>query len=294
MLGIHAPANAGTFDPAVQRRQVTLLDTKASAQCRDVQQIENLTDGESAVRQLEQVLDSNQQWIATTLALVSQGKRNEARILAVKLTKHGTNMRCVAVDVRDHHDDVSGPQCRVGAEAREQLIVEDLDFSLGAMGDVKTDRFVLLQIDSRPTLPSLVEGAQLEDVILQLVEHIQRLTVTEQVDAPVAECRTIAVGIVITVEQVDIVPPLLAPCGQQRVSMLMQGLRIDHYRHAAFAGLTLVLMPQQVFIGDDVRPMVTTRVMHAQQNLTESCQSRQCFQGLCRQRRNPENDHSRG
>ncbi|MCY1181871.1 hypothetical protein D9M73_224020 [compost metagenome] len=76
--------------------------------------------------------------------------------------------------------------------------------------------------------------------------------------------------------------------------MLVQGLRIDHYRHAALAGLTLVLMAQQVFIGDDVRPMVTTRVMHAQQYLTESCQPRQCFQGLGRQRRNPENDHSRG
>ncbi|MNN03315.1 hypothetical protein D3C81_1160000 [compost metagenome] len=76
--------------------------------------------------------------------------------------------------------------------------------------------------------------------------------------------------------------------------MLVEGLRIDHYRHAALAGLTLVLMPQQVFIGDDVRPMVTTRVVYAQQDLTESCQPRQCFQGLGRQRRNPENDHSRG
>ncbi|MNT92389.1 hypothetical protein D3C72_2336640 [compost metagenome] len=40
--------------------------------------------------------------------------------------------------------------------------------------------------------------------------------------------------------------------------------------------------------------MVTTRVVYAQQDLAESCQSRQCFQGLSRQGRNPENDHSRG
>ncbi|MNE33265.1 hypothetical protein D3C80_1269220 [compost metagenome] len=60
LLSIYAPTNASAFDPAVQRRQVTFLYAKADAQCRNVQQIENLADRETAVRQFEQVFDSNQ------------------------------------------------------------------------------------------------------------------------------------------------------------------------------------------------------------------------------------------
>ncbi|MNL05302.1 hypothetical protein D3C87_1258890 [compost metagenome] len=76
--------------------------------------------------------------------------------------------------------------------------------------------------------------------------------------------------------------------------VLMKGLRIEDNRHAALASLSFVLMPQQVLIGDDVCPVVTTRVMDAQQNLTESSQPGQGFQGLSRQGGNPENNHSGG
>jgi len=67
------------------------------------------------------------------------------------------------------------------------------------------------------------------------------------------------------------------------MGMLVKGLRVEHNRHSALASLTLVLMPQQVFIGDDVCPMVTTRVVYAEQNLAEPGQPRQCFQSLSRQ-----------
>ena len=53
LLGIHAPANTRAFNPAVKGGQITLLDAEASAQCRDIQQIENFADRETAVRQLE-------------------------------------------------------------------------------------------------------------------------------------------------------------------------------------------------------------------------------------------------
>ncbi|MCY1428970.1 hypothetical protein D9M71_448710 [compost metagenome] len=74
------------------------------------------------------------------------------------------------------------------------------------------------------------------------------------------------------------------------MGVLMQGLRVEHTRHAALACLPFVLMAQQVFVGDDVRPMVTTGVVHAQQHLAESSQSGQGFQGLSRQGGNAEHD----
>ncbi|MNL34173.1 hypothetical protein D3C87_1561330 [compost metagenome] len=75
------------------------------------------------------------------------------------------------------------------------------------------------------------------------------------------------------------------------MGMLMKRFGIENNRHSILASLPLVLMPQQVFISDDICPMVTTRVMYAQQNLAESRQSRQGLQGLCRKRRDPEHDY---
>jgi hypothetical protein len=49
-------------------------------------------------------------------------------------------------------------------------------------------------------------------------------------------------------------------------------------------------MPQKVFIGDDVCPMMTTWVVYAKQNLAESRQSGESFERLRRERGDPEND----
>src|SRR3990167_9095581 len=160
------------------------------------------------------MFDSNQQWITTALALIRQCKGDEARIEAIKLTEDCTDMRSVAVDVRNHHDYVARLQVWIGTEACEQLIVEDFHFALGAMGDVETNGFVLIEIDRRPELAGFIQGAQFKDVVLELVEHGLWLAITEQVDAPITECRAVAVGIVVAVEQIDVVPPLLAPCRQ--------------------------------------------------------------------------------
>ncbi|PAV72709.1 hypothetical protein WR25_12136 [Diploscapter pachys] len=55
----------------MQRRQVAFLNGETGAHGRYVQQVEHFTDGKAAVRQLEQMLQGNEQWVATTLALVS-------------------------------------------------------------------------------------------------------------------------------------------------------------------------------------------------------------------------------
>jgi len=48
-------------------------------------------------------------------------------------------MRCVAVDVGDHDNDVPWTKRGVGAEALEQLIVKDFHFALGAVGNVEAN-----------------------------------------------------------------------------------------------------------------------------------------------------------
>ena len=75
----------------------------------------------------------------------------------------------------------------------------------------------------------------------------------------------------------------LAPGSEQGVGVLVQGIQIKGRRHSALAGLTFVLMTQQIFIGNDVRPMMATGVMHAQQNLAETGQPGQGLKRLSRQ-----------
>ncbi len=67
------------------------------------------------------------------------------------------------------------------------------------------------------------------------------------------------------------------------MSMLMQRLRVEDHRHAALARLTLVLVTQQVLVSDDIGPVVTTRIVHTEQNLTEPGQPCQRLERLCRQ-----------
>ena len=123
---------------------------KTLAQRGDVEQIKDFADREAAIGELQQVFDGDQQRVATALALVGEGEGDETWIIALKLPEYGANVRCVAVDIRNHDDDVAGAQCGVGTEALEQLVVEDFHLALGAVGDVKADRGIVLQIDGRP------------------------------------------------------------------------------------------------------------------------------------------------
>ncbi len=292
LLGVKAPADAGTFDPAVQCGQVAFLDRETFTQRRNVEQVENFTHGEAAVREFQQMLDGDQQRVAAALALVGKGEGDKAWVGSFQLTEHGANMRCVAVNVGDHDDDVARAQLGIGAEPLEQLVVENFHFALGAVGNVEADGAVVIEVDAGPQLTRFVEWAQFENVILQLIEQCGRFAFAEQVDAPVTEGGAVAVGVVVTVQQADVVTALFAPGGEQRVRVLVQGLRVDGDRHSDLARLAFVLVAQQVFVRNDVRPMVATRVMYAQQDLAESRQASERFQRLCGQRGNAENNHT--
>ncbi|MNM96089.1 hypothetical protein D3C81_1085550 [compost metagenome] len=101
----------------MKRWQVAFTDTEASTHGRHVEQIEHFADREAAVWQLEQVLQGNQQWLATALALIGEGKRNVAQIVALQLAEHGADMGRISVDGREHHDHIARAKGRVGAEA---------------------------------------------------------------------------------------------------------------------------------------------------------------------------------
>ncbi|CAG8871616.1 hypothetical protein PS627_04559 [Pseudomonas fluorescens] len=239
------------------------------------------------------MLQSDQQRITAALALVSQCERDVTRILAVELTEHSADVWGVGIDVWQHDNDVARAQRRIGAEAGEELVMQDLDFALGAVGDMETHRAVLGGIDFGPHIPRLGKRAQLQDIVLQLVEQISWLPIAEQIDAPFAEYTSIACGIIIAVEQVDIVASLLAPRSQQRMGMLMQGFIVELQRHALLALLAFVLVPQQVFVSDDIGPVMAAGIVYAKQYLAETGKAGQRFEGLARQRRDAEHDDSR-
>ena len=92
--------------------------------------------------------------------------------------------------------------------------MQDFHFALSAVGNVKTDRIVFIEINSRPVLAGLVEWTQLQDIVLKLIEQIVWLRFAEQVNAAVAKYGAVAVGIVVTVEQANVVATLLTPCCQ--------------------------------------------------------------------------------
>ncbi len=68
------------------------------------------------------------------------------------------------------------------------------------------------------------------------------------------------------------------------MGVLVQGLRVDGDRHAGLARLAFVFVTQQVFVGNDVGPVVTARVVYAEQDLAETCQAGEGFQRLGGQR----------
>lgn len=262
----------------MQGRQVGLVDAETPAQCRDVQQVEDLAHGETAVGQFQQVLQGDQQRLATALSLVGQGIGNEALVVARHLAEHRLDVRCVGVDVGDHDDHVARLQARIGVEAGEQLVVEDLHFALRAVGHMEADRGVAPRRHRRPVLAGFRQWAQFEDIVLQLAEQPVRGLLAEQVDAPavdLAEQVPIAVRVVVAVEQVDVVAALLAPGRQQRLGMLVLAVLVEVGGDAGAALLAAVLVAQQVLVGDDVGPVVATGVVHAEQHLAEPGQGGQ-------------------
>ncbi|MEG0499337.1 MAG: lysophospholipid acyltransferase family protein, partial [Alistipes sp.] len=97
-------------------------------------------------------------------------------VFLVQLAEHRTDMRCIAVNVRDHDDNVAGAQRRIRAEALEQLLrdgklwlsrgasvaifPEGTRSKDGAIHRFKTGAFTLAREAGVDILPVVMDGTR--------------------------------------------------------------------------------------------------------------------------------------
>ena len=169
--GIEAPAYVGLANPALQGGKVPLAKAKARADGRDVQQVEDLAGAKTQTRQRQQGLQCHQHGFAMAFLLVGHVVGQVALLARGELAEYRVDIGRVVVDVRHHHHHVPGFESRILGEGLEQLVVQNLQFTLRAVADVKTDRVVLLGIKRWPLGLGLRQRAQVEDVVLQLAQQ---------------------------------------------------------------------------------------------------------------------------
>ena len=296
MTGVEAPAHAGTADPAGELRQVGSVDTETPSQRRHVEQVEHLAGAEARLRQAGDERQRGQQRIVGAAPLVGQAERDVTGIVGIRQAEHRLHVGRVGVDIGHHDDDVARLQAGVVVEGCEQLVVQDLDFALGSVGDVEADRCIHRRVDRRPLGAGLGEWAQFEDVVLQLPEQAIAATRLEQVHALTDGLQAATVAgaqliVVHLVEQRDEIPPLPSPGRQQRLGMEVQAVLVQLLGHARLARLAVAAAAQQILVGDDVGPVVAARIVDAHQQLAPAVQRRQHFEGLARHRRDAEHHH---
>ena len=109
-----------------------------------------------------------------------------------------------------------------------------------------------------------------------------RFAVFKQINL-VLEGAAITVRVVVVVEQTDKVPALFAPGGQQWIdAVFRQGGQV------AFA--VIQLAAQQLFVFDDIRPVMLAGVLYQHQDLAVLAERGQGFQGLLGQGADTEDD----
>ena len=282
-LLIQPPAHPGTFNPASQGWQVLFAQRETTTQRWNIQQIQYFTDRQATVRQAEQMFQCDQQRLLTTLALVGQGKGNMPRISRRVLAEDRLDMRGVGIHVRDHDDDIPRPELRVTVKGIQQLVVQNLDFALRAVSQVELDRAIVLAIHGGPAFAGFRQRAELQHILLQLLQQRAAAGFLKQIDAAAIDrgkACLVAGALVMTIEQVDIVAALLTPGSQQGMRMLVQGAVIQLHRTVGPPLLAPVLMAQQVLVGNNIAPMVLAGIQHTEQHLTEAANGGQGFQGL--------------
>ena len=151
------------------------------------------------------------------------------------------------------------------------------------MADAETERAIDRQ---RGALVRRRQGFQIENVLLQLLQQGLRFLVFKQIDL-ILEGAAITLRVVVVVEQADKVPALFAPGGQQRIDAIFrQGGQV------AFA--VVQLAAQQLFVFDNIRPVMLAGVLYQHQDLAVLTQRRQRFQGLLGQGTDTEDDQAAG
>ena len=295
LRAVETPADAGRVHPLRQARQVARTQAEARGDRRGVQEATHLAEGAALLRHAQQPLERDGQRVAAPLLEICDRVRDVPGVGGAVLPEDGVDGRREGVDVGHHHDDVARVQPRPQSPCLErlgqqvqQLVVQDLDFALRAVGDVEDDRAVGGAYLLRRVLG---ERHEVADAGLHLLQKGLARAVVEEVDLGRLEALLRGHGVVEGVELAHEVASLGAPGGEQRVGVDVHVLQGHYGQVAAVAQrVAAALHAQQVPALDDVGPVVAAGVRHGKQDLRSLGQGRECFQRLHRQVARAEED----
>ena len=290
--GVQAPAHTGAGQPVLQHAHIGGLQTKTLLHGGHFKQTQTVGQTDARGGQAQQAFQGlDQRHFAR--GSVGYRKRNVPRRARRKAAKHRLNMRGKLGHVGHHHHHVARLQVRLCVQPSQDLIVQNLHFALRAVRAHQGDRAVICRLGLRLG----GQGLQVQNIGLQLLQLVKLL-------APrglggfkyfyLLQHLGIAFGLVITIEQVQIIAPLLAPRRQQGMGLGMQIGRIAGqrgHRHTGFAFLPRACMQAGAPI-DHMAPVMTTGVLHHHQDLREFAQRRQGFDRLHGQGRNAKHHHA--
>ena len=107
LFAIQSPTYAGAFDPAAQYGEAVVVDIEARTQRGDVEQVEQVADGEARLGQRQQMFQRHHQRYRATRWLVGDGERQIARVVRRQAAEYRLHVRRISLDIRHHHDHVA-------------------------------------------------------------------------------------------------------------------------------------------------------------------------------------------
>src|SRR5690606_36304204 len=120
-------------------------------------------------------------------------------------------------------------------------------------------------------------GFQFKDVLLDPLQEPRVLGI--QIRLKDINLLVALTGLVIAVQQTDVVPALLTPRSQKRVHCSMQAVR-RQIGQSLTSCMTMMLEAKQLPLLNDVSPVVLTRIRYTDHDLAEFGERFQGFQDL--------------
>ncbi len=291
MVDVQPPAHARAGDPLRQPWPVFGPQAEAPGNGRYIEQGADVGGQNALLRQAQQPIQREQQRFGRPRRQVGDVEGNEARIPRRILAEHRPDGRGERGDIGRHHHDVARPQRSLAAGLRQQvqqLVVEDFDFALRAVADVKHHRTIRC---GNGLARMFGQGQQIADGGLHLFEQRVAGRVVEQVvprqAGPVCRVRLLVEGVELAHEIASLPPP----GRQQRVSVGVHGLKTDLRQVARPQRPASRCCAQQLAALDDVGPVITAGIGQRDQHLHIPRQRHQRIEHHGRQMRSAKQHH---
>ena len=261
-----------------------VFQAKAGREGGHFEQLDQLAHAAALLRQGQQPFDRMDERADGLRPQVGDVIRNEPRIAALVLAKHGADRRGHELNVGHHDHHVARRQrLRRGVEPLQQLVVQHLEFAHRAVRHAECNRVVVLA--QRLGWGATARRLQVADAPLQLSEQTRAVFawhIVKKVQARPLRDLLGRLQIVKRVELANEVAPLPSPSGQERGGMQMHLRQRQTRQRLASVGVTSPLGLQPFAPVNDVAPVVLARVGHGQQHLAVRGQRRQHLQQLPR------------